>query len=104
MYRRYRILITQRLFGDRESERVEVERGSGEKQREMEKGRETEREEERERERGRKRGRGEGGERERERTTTVRLGEKITPQTATEDLSLNKQFYMQFPQTYFHLL
>ena len=71
----------------------------------MEKGRETEREEEGER--GREEGRGgegEGGERERERSTTVRLGEKITPQTATEDLSLNKQFYMQFPQTYFHLL
>ena len=35
-------------------------------------------------------------------TATVRFGEKT--KTATEDLSLNKQFYMQFPQTYFHLL
>lgn len=32
-------------------------------------------------------------------TATVRFGEKT--KTATEDLSLNKQFYMQFPQHIF---
>lgn len=56
-------------------------------------------------ERSRETGSEREGEREREggrETATVRFGEKT--KTATEDLSLNKQFYMQFPQTYFHLL
>ena len=56
-------------------------------------------------ERSRQTGSEREGEREREggrETATVRFGEKT--KTATEDLSLNKQFYMQFPQTYFHLL
>ena len=60
----------------------------------MERSRETGAERGVERERGREGGR---------QTATVRFGEK-KKKTATEDLSLNKQFYMQFPQTYFHLL
>ena len=82
-YRRYRILIIQSLL-ERESERLRLRKG-------MERSRETGSEGEGERER-------EGG----RGTATVRFGEKT--KTATEDLSLNKQFYMQFPQTYFHLL
>lgn len=62
-------------------------------------------ERESERLRGWRGGKEEGRDRERERGKEETVNYDVLGEnTAREDLSLNKQFYMQFPQTYFHLL